>query len=89
MEYNMYENRNYVIFSVTELDKINFDEVLETSADTVRRSVDGTKTFVKWEDSSSVPLSVLTLTTNEPYLTHEQILELMATSEWTAPQALV
>jgi UDP-3-O-[3-hydroxymyristoyl] glucosamine N-acyltransferase len=89
MEYNMYENRNYVIFSVTELDKINFDEVLETSAETVRRSVDGTKTFVKWEDSGSVPLSVLTLTTNEPYLTHAQMLELMATPEWTAPQELV
>lgn len=84
----MYENRNYVIFSVTELGKINFEEVLETSADTVRRSVDGTKTFVKWEDGGSVPPSVLTLTTNEPYLTHAQMLELMATPEWTNQSAM-
>ena len=87
-ENNMYENRNYVIFSVSELDKINFDEVLETSADTVRRSVDGTKTFVKWEDGGSIPPSVLTLTTAEPYLTHDEIIELMATSEWTDQSAM-
>lgn len=46
----MYEHRQYVIFDVTELDKINFEEVLETSADTVRKSTNGTRTFVKWED---------------------------------------
>ena len=45
-----YENRQYLIFPVTELANINFDEVLETSAETVRKSVDGTKTFVKWEN---------------------------------------
>jgi hypothetical protein len=45
--YNMYDNRKYIIFSTSELDKINFDEVLETSAETVRKSVDETKTFVK------------------------------------------
>jgi hypothetical protein len=45
----MYENRNFVIFNTSELDQIDFDQVLETSADTVRQSVDGTKTFVKWD----------------------------------------
>ena len=44
-----YENREFMIFSVNELDKIDFTQVLETSADTVRRSVDGTKTFIKYE----------------------------------------
>jgi hypothetical protein len=42
----MYEQRNFAIFSTTELDQINFNEVLETSADTVRKSVDGTKIAV-------------------------------------------
>jgi len=86
MEYNMYENRNYVIFSVTELDKINFNEVLETSADTVRKSVDGTKTFVKW--NGDVPECVSTLTTKGNYLTHDEIIELMATPEWTDQSAI-
>jgi hypothetical protein len=46
----MYEQRNFAIFSITEIDKINFSQVCETSADTVRKSVDGTKTFVKWDE---------------------------------------
>ena len=41
--------KEYMIFNVSELSDINFNEVLETSIDTVRKSVNGTKTFVKWE----------------------------------------
>ena len=37
----MYHDRNYCIFSTDELDTIDFSQVHETSADTVRRSVDG------------------------------------------------
>lgn len=81
----MYENRQYVIFDVTELDKINFEEVLETSADTVRKSVDGTKTFVKWEDGTAVPASVLVLTTKGNYLTHDEILAILSGPDWTSP----
>jgi len=84
----MYENRNYVTFDVEELNKINFDEVLETSADTVRRSVDGAKTFVKWEDGSSVPPSVESLITKGPYLTHTEILSILATPKWNEPAQL-
>jgi hypothetical protein len=43
----MYENRHYIIFSVSELDKVDFDQILETSSETLRLSVDQTKTFVK------------------------------------------
>jgi hypothetical protein len=76
-----YENRHYVIFNVSELDKIDFNQVLETSTETVRKSVDGTKTFVKWE--GEVPSSVLTLTTKGNYLTHNEIVTILATAEWT------
>lgn len=79
----MYENRNYVIFNVYELDKIDFSQVLETSADTVRRSVDGTKTFVKWDGEKPECLNNLT-TALGPY-THDEILEILSMSEWTLP----
>ena len=42
-------NRRYVIFNITELSKIDFSQVFETSAETIRRSVDGTKSFVKFD----------------------------------------
>ena len=82
-----YETRQYVIFNVSELNKIDFNQVLETSADTVRKSVDGTKTFVKWE--GEVPSSVLTLTTKGNYLTHEEIVTILATAEWTVLMEMI
>jgi hypothetical protein len=78
-----YSNRQFVIFDVSELDKIDFTQVLETSAETVRKSVDGTKTFVKWEDV--VPACVESLTTKGDYLTYEEILSILETQEWTVP----
>ena len=76
-----------MIFNVSELDTINFNEVLETSADTVRKSVDLTKTFVKW-DGVTIPPSVEALTTKEGPYTYEEILAILATPEWTDPNPL-
>ena len=45
----MYENRQYAIFSLTEVDKIDFSQVCETSAETVRKNVAETKSFIKWD----------------------------------------
>ena len=50
----MYENRKFVIFSVTELDLVDFSQVLETSAQTVRKSVDETLTFVQYADRAEL-----------------------------------
>ena len=80
----MYENRQFAIFSITELDQIDFTEVLETSADTVRLSVDGTKNFVKWYGETPPP-SVEALTTIEGYYSYEEILEILSGEEWTSP----
>ena len=80
----MYENRQFVIFSTTELNQIDFTEVLETSAETVRTSTDGSKTFVKWDEETPPP-SVQALTTIEGYYTYEEMLEILSTHEWTAP----
>lgn len=80
----MYTDRNYCIFSTEELDTIDFTQVHETSADTVRRSVDGTKTFVKWDGEA--PPCVQALQTASPHYTHEEILQILSTPEWSAPE---
>ena len=59
----MYETRQFAIFSTTEIDKVDFSLVKETSADTLRKSVDSTKTFVKWDGEQ--PEFVSTLTAQE------------------------
>lgn len=75
----------YVIFNVSELPLINFDQVLQTSAETCRKSVDETQTLVKWESSEGVPICVQNLTTKSQYYTHDEILAIMSTPAWTEP----
>jgi hypothetical protein len=75
-----YENRRFVIFDVTELPLIDFSQVYETSIDTVRKSVDQTKTFVKFD--LPTPSSVLSLTTKSIEYTYEEILDILSTPEW-------
>ena len=82
-----YQNREFMIFNVTELDQIDFTQVLETSIDTVRKSVDGTKTFVKW--NGQIPDCVLDLLTKEGPYSYEEILEIMNTEEWNSPAVIV
>ena len=79
-----YANREFMIFNVSELPNVNFNQVLETSIDTVRKSVDETKTFVKW-DGETIPSSIEALTTKEGPYTYEEILAILATPEWTNP----
>lgn len=63
----MYESRQFAIFSTTEIDKINFLQVCETSAETLRISVNGEKTFVKWDQGSydPTPYEIINAETNE------------------------
>jgi hypothetical protein len=82
-----YENREFMIFNVSELPQIDFTQVLETSIDTVRKSVAQTKTFVKW-DGEIIPSSVDSLTTKEGPYTYNEILEILATPEWTDPNPI-
>ena len=76
-----YENKRFVIFEVTELPLIDFNQVYETDIDTVRKSVDGTKTFVKYDLPE--PSSVTALTTKSQEYTYDEILQILSTPEWT------
>lgn len=69
--------RNYVIIDASEVSSVDFNQVLETSADTLRFSVDGSKTFVKFEGTAPAFLA------GKPALSHAEILEVLAGPEWT------
>ncbi len=77
----MFENRKYLIFNMSEIDTINFDHVLEASVDTIRKSVDETLTFVKW--NGITPSFVSSLSTSQGPYTHTQILSVLSTETWT------
>lgn len=102
-----YSNRRYLIIPSSIKEQINFNEVLETSVDTLRLSVDGTKTFIKYiihneevdrtetyidpETNQEVTVEIKAGIYGRPSiyseqyleLTHEQMLTLLSTEEWT------
>jgi len=72
-------SRNYVIIDASEVSSVDFDQVLETSADTLRYNVAGTQTFVKFEGDTPSFLEGKTANT------HSEMLDILAGEEWTSP----
>jgi hypothetical protein len=73
--------RNYVIIDASEVSSVDFDQILETSPETLRFSVDGSQTFVKFEGDTPSFLEGKTANT------HSEMLEILAGEEWTDPDA--
>jgi hypothetical protein len=80
----MHGFEHYGIIQASDLSNIDFSQIGETSADTLRYNLAGTEFVIKWNttptfitDGSIVPVSTLT---------HEQALALMATEEWSEPE---
>jgi hypothetical protein len=87
METQEYPNREFMIFNVSELPLIDFNQVHETSQDTVRRSVDDTLTFVKWD--GTIPPTVDALTTKQGPYTYDEILAILSGPEWTSNEMIL
>ena len=79
----MYENREYLIIPATEVSKVDFTQVCETSAETLRFSTSGDKTFIKWDGES--PSFVADIVDAEGPYTYSEILEILSGPEWSAP----
>lgn len=79
----MYENRKYLIIPASEVSKVDFNEVNETSSGTLRFSIDQTKTFIKWEGDT--PSFVSGIVGSEGPYTHAEISQILNTLEWTGP----
>ena len=75
-------NRKYVIISNSDVSSVNFDQVLETSAQTLRFSLDGSATFVKFEGDTPSFLA------GKTQHSHSEMLTILAGSEWTDPSAI-
>lgn len=74
------EQLNYVIFDFSEVDKINFDEISETSINTLRLSSDKSKTFVKWIGNE--PLCISNLQSKSVIYNNTEIMNILSQPEW-------
>lgn len=80
----------FMIFNISEINLIDFSQVLTTSPQTMelidnttlKFSVDGTKTFVKYE-GTEIPPCLIELTTKEGPYSYNQMLEIIQTNEWS------
>ena len=79
----MHGFEHYAIINTSDLSNIDFSQIGETSADTLRYNLAGTEFVIKWNstptfisDGTVVPVSELT---------HAEALALMATAEWSEP----
>ena len=70
-------SRKYVIINADEVSSVDFSEVEETSENTLRYSLDGSQTFVKFEGDTPNFLD------GKTQYTIEEILPILAGSEWT------
>jgi hypothetical protein len=72
--------RTYVTLNSSELSSVDFNQVLQESADTVRYSVDGSKFLLKFEgDTPSFLIG-------ETQYDHAEILSILSGPEWTAEE---
>ena len=80
----MHGFEHYAIIQTSDLSSIDFSQIGETSADTLRYNLANTEFVIKWNttptfisDGTVVPVSELT---------HAEALALMATAEWSEPE---
>ena len=77
-----YENRKYVIINASEVSSVDFSQVNETSANTLRYSLDDSQTFVKFDGDTPSFLD------GKTSYTHSEILTILAGEEWTDNEIL-
>ncbi len=73
----------YAIIQTSDLSNIDFSQIGETSADTLRYNLAQTEFVIKWNTTPTFISNGTVVPVSE--LTHEQALALMQTAEWSEP----
>jgi len=73
----------YATISITDLELIDFSQIHETSAETIRKSLDESEFIIKYDAVPSFisdgSVEILQA------MNHDEALQLMATDEWSEP----
>lgn len=76
-----YSNRRYITFNISEKDDIDYEQVYETNANTLRLSTDTSSSFVKYDLPE--PISVSNLTTKSEEYNYTEFIALLLTPAWS------
>ena len=86
MAHSVFDHRHYVIISSSDVPNIDFTQVMETSAETLRFSLDDTLTFVKYD--GDMPSSVTACSSKSQEYSHSEILAILNADDgvWWNPE---
>lgn len=80
-------NKTYNTILIEDLNKIDFTQIMQTSSETIRKSVDESKFIIKWETQPSF-LTDETVTPVQT-LNHSECLTLINTEEWASDNDII
>tara|TARA_Y100001963_G_scaffold113401_1_gene157068 strand:- start:130 stop:366 length:237 start_codon:yes stop_codon:yes gene_type:complete len=72
-----YSNRKWVIINVSDITEEMIDSAIQSSIDTLRKTLDGTKAILKWDGDTPTCFDGMTT------YNHSEILTELAKSTWT------
>ena len=85
-----YTNRTYAFVYTTDIDEVDFSQVMETSAETVRKSIDESQFLLKWETTYwptfIEPSGSVSLIWSG---NHQQCLNQLTSSFWTPTGSII
>ena len=74
-------NRTYIIIDASDVSSVDFSQVLETSASTLRYNTERDKTFVKFPSENATP----SFLEGKTAYTHSEILTILNGEDWSNP----
>ncbi len=85
----MYSAREFMIINSSKISAVDFEQILETSPETLRYSVDKSLTLFKWDNNKTngIPSSIANIPSEYkqgPYNYEEMMIELNS-PVWTQP----
>jgi hypothetical protein len=78
-------NKTYAIIKLTDISLIDFSQIAQSSASTIRKSLDNTQFVIKWQDGYEPTFITDKKVRPLQVLSHSECLELMATADWSEP----
>tara|TARA_R100001594_G_scaffold121361_1_gene157190 strand:+ start:722 stop:958 length:237 start_codon:yes stop_codon:yes gene_type:complete len=76
-----YSNRKWVIVNVSDITDEMISSAIQTSVNTLRKTLDGTKAILKWDGDTPTCFDGMTT------YNHSEILTELAKSDWTEADA--
>lgn len=82
-------NKTYAVINLTDISLIDFSQVAQSSASTVRKSLDNTQFVIKWQDGYEPTFIESGAVIPVGIYTHSECLELMDTPVWSEPIEII